>query len=45
MGDQEIKEKVRRLFEEGFNQGNFGLADDPVNAYYIDHKLEIIPAT
>ena len=43
MNIDEMKSTIRRLFEEGFNIGNFRLADEAIDPDYTDHSTFATP--
>ena len=43
MNIDEMKSIIRRLFDEGFNIGNFSLADEAIDPDYIDHSTFATP--
>jgi predicted ester cyclase len=44
MTNDELKTKVRMLFENGFNQGDYSLVEELIHSNYVDHSTMPAPA-
>ena len=43
MADEEITSRIRRLFEDGFNQGNYAMVQELIDPAYVDHSTMAAP--